>query len=334
MLLYCLYLSAQVRYLDKSLPCIEKNFNLQIHMTSTTSTNPTKTYGKGLYNVEMIARTSFGCADTIQKSFNIVGPSANLELDSQEICIGESIRLDISDEEDISFYSWDFGDGTVIRNEPSVNYTYTEINDNGTMEVILHLESESTGCTTDKFIQVDVHEIYADFIQLEGNDHCFGVIELENNSQGADNFIWDLGNGDMSSDRHLFYTYDSIQTYPITLIASHEATGCTDSITVEIAPQGGDNLFDFPNVFSPNGDGNNDVFNVYVDPIYEEVVEVTHMEVYNRWGKLVYSSHDQNGWDGTFNGNYLNPDVYAYNIELTIKDCKDVQKRGNITIIK
>ena len=68
-----------------------------------------------------------------------------------------------------------------------------------------------------------------------------------------------------------------------------------------------------PNAFSPNGDGRNDLFQVYnTCPI-----EGFHVEVYNRWGGLVYESDDiQSGWDGKQNGQNAAGGVYVYAVTI------------------
>jgi gliding motility-associated-like protein len=68
-----------------------------------------------------------------------------------------------------------------------------------------------------------------------------------------------------------------------------------------------------PNAFSPNGDGRNDLFQVYnTCPI-----EGFQIEIYNRWGGLVYQSDDiQSGWDGRQNGQAAAAGVYVYAVTI------------------
>lgn len=66
-----------------------------------------------------------------------------------------------------------------------------------------------------------------------------------------------------------------------------------------------------PNVFSPNGDGRNDLFEL----MGPDVTPVK-MQVYNRWGSLVYEAEgSQASWDGTFNGQDAASGLYVYRIE-------------------
>lgn len=67
-----------------------------------------------------------------------------------------------------------------------------------------------------------------------------------------------------------------------------------------------------PNAFTPNGDGLNNQFRMVV---LEGLALVELMQVYDRWGKLVFSSTDpQAAWDGTVDGKAAPADVYAYAI--------------------
>lgn len=85
-----------------------------------------------------------------------------------------------------------------------------------------------------------------------------------------------------------------------------------------------------PSGFSPNGDGNNDILNVYgiADASTYE------FEVYNRWGERIFYSVDKSqGWDGSYNGTPVPAGVYAYRYNIKIKD-KEYQTKGNVTLVR
>jgi len=92
-----------------------------------------------------------------------------------------------------------------------------------------------------------------------------------------------------------------------------------------------------PNVFSPNGDGFNDFFTLFTD---SDVQKITLMEIYTRWGDLVFRKADFDpnipnlGWDGKFDGENLNPGVYVYRIEIIYGDGLEDQLAGDITIVR
>ena len=92
------------------------------------------------------------------------------------------------------------------------------------------------------------------------------------------------------------------------------------------------NIF-FPNAFTPNGDGINDVYM----PVGDGVLSF-NMSIYNRWGQLVFESSDANHiWDGTYNGKPLVSDKYLYMATYsgyTNKRLHTYSQEGNIAIIR
>ncbi|HTJ12415.1 MAG TPA: gliding motility-associated C-terminal domain-containing protein [Dinghuibacter sp.] len=107
-----------------------------------------------------------------------------------------------------------------------------------------------------------------------------------------------------------------------TSTASARASGVSDNPL-------GDNIF-VPNVFSPNGDGNNDVLYVYSNAIATMV-----FRIYNQWGQEVFESRSVNtGWDGTMGGQKQPVGVYVYVLQATMQDGTVVNKKGSVTLIR
>ena len=85
----------------------------------------------------------------------------------------------------------------------------------------------------------------------------------------------------------------------------------------------------FPNSFSPNGDGTNDVLFVR-----GEYIESMELVIYDRWGEKVFETTSQAvGWDGTFNGKLLDPDVYGYHLMVQCIGGDQHIEKGNVTIL-
>ena len=85
-----------------------------------------------------------------------------------------------------------------------------------------------------------------------------------------------------------------------------------------------------PNAFSPNGDNSNDV--LFVRGKY---IEEMDFFIYDRWGQLVFESHNPDlGWDGTFKGNELAPDVYGYYLRVLCIGGDQHMEKGNVTILQ
>jgi gliding motility-associated-like protein len=85
-----------------------------------------------------------------------------------------------------------------------------------------------------------------------------------------------------------------------------------------------------PNIFSPNADGQNDV-------LYLRGNGIAAMEfcIYSRWGEQVYCSTNQNqGWDGTYNGQPVQPGVFAWSAALTFDDGRQQTASGTVTVVR
>jgi gliding motility-associated-like protein len=85
-----------------------------------------------------------------------------------------------------------------------------------------------------------------------------------------------------------------------------------------------------PNIFSPNGDGNNDLFLVR-----GEQVSQVDLKIFNRWGNLVFETQELlSGWDGRCNGKECPEGVYFYSASITYVSGKIEAKKGNVTLVK
>jgi gliding motility-associated-like protein len=105
-----------------------------------------------------------------------------------------------------------------------------------------------------------------------------------------------------------------------------------DSILIRVQQNNCDAEFFIPNAFSPNGDGINDIFRAR----YPCPVEEYYMIVYNRWGLKVFESNDINlGWDGRYNGEREQAEVYAFYVEYKpVGSAIKIAKKGNVTLLE
>jgi gliding motility-associated-like protein len=91
------------------------------------------------------------------------------------------------------------------------------------------------------------------------------------------------------------------------------------------------NIF-IPSAFTPNGDGNNDVFQ-----IYGNCIASMKISIFNRWGEKVFESNEINqAWDGFYNG-AIQTGVYTYTLNVEFKDGRkdnSNERRGSITLIR
>ena len=114
------------------------------------------------------------------------------------------------------------------------------------------------------------------------------------------------------------------------------AGGCKarDRVTVAVICNGA-NVF-IPNTFSPNGDGANDVFY----PRGSGLFSIRSLRIFNRWGEMVFEKNNFNpndansGWNGTYKGLKLTPDVFVYTVEIVCDNSSILTFKGNIALIQ
>ncbi|MCC6690469.1 MAG: gliding motility-associated C-terminal domain-containing protein, partial [Bacteroidia bacterium] len=124
-----------------------------------------------------------------------------------------------------------------------------------------------------------------------------------------------------------------VSTTTYTLVVSN-TNNCTDtaSITIYVSPRCADEKTIFiPNIFSPNGDGKNDVLKLEGTGISN-----IYFAIYNRWGNLIFETHNQSrGWDGTQRGNPCEAGTYVYYLRATCsKTNSEVSLKGNVSLIR
>ncbi|XZF12804.1 PKD domain-containing protein [Chitinophagaceae bacterium MMS25-I14] len=112
--------------------------------------------------------------------------------------------------------------------------------------------------------------------------------------------------------------------------------GCTDSDDVRINVICQQSQLYIPNTFTPNQDGQNDRFY----PRGKGIRIIKSFKIYNRWGEVIFekSSIDvndfNNGWDGTYKGKTLPPDVFVYTIDGTCDTGEEFSWQGDISLIR
>ena len=154
-------------------------------------------------------------------------------------------------------------------------------------------------------------------------------------STGADSWQWDFGDGtNPSTVQNPTHTYEIEGQFDVILIVTNSTSGCTDRDSVVIIATEEKAMIVFiPDIFSPNGDGENDVLYVRGKGIAS-----LNFLIYERWGELVFEANMDEamnqGWDGTFKGKESSPAVFVYYLKVVFKNGEEKEQTGNITLIK
>lgn len=177
-------------------------------------------------------------------------------------------------------------------------------------------------------------------VSVQGNSNAAFSTQLEprcdglrawlfNETPGAGSFLWDFGNGESSTEQNPQFVFPNGEPISITLTVV-DGSGCSSSITQNLSTY---NFADFvslelPNVFTPNGDGDNDVFkpnsNVVLGPC-------ASFSVFNRWGSEVFiSTGGDIAWSGfTFAGEPAQEGTYFYILEV-----EGIQMKGHVQLMR
>jgi gliding motility-associated-like protein len=122
----------------------------------------------------------------------------------------------------------------------------------------------------------------------------------------------------------------------IFLLSVTDGFGCRAEAPISLIVEHPRRLF-IPNAFSPNGLGDNELFFPYGAG---EVAEIERMDIYNRWGGLMYQRNNfppndpSYGWDGRLNGKTLPAAVYVYYLEVRFTDGKRITYTGDVVLVR
>jgi gliding motility-associated-like protein len=115
-------------------------------------------------------------------------------------------------------------------------------------------------------------------------------------------------------------------------VTVYDQYGCEGEAAVTIREQCPTRTY-IPNAFSPNYDGTNDTFTV----LGTDIVSL-HLQVFDRWGTLLFESTDFTPWDGRYRGRWVNPGVYVWVavIEGINENAEPYTERltGSVTVVK
>lgn len=311
-------------------PSLDSDTSATVLATPSTST----TYYVTGSNVQ-------GCTGSASAIVNLfTTPSITVSSVPGSGCIPLPVDFNPDVEPVASSYNWDFGDpGSGNENSSTQQSPIHVYHNAGSYDVSLDVISVE-GCPGSAVFpslvntfDVPVATFLADSTTLNMMNPTVGFNDM---STGALNWYWDFGEpgsytnySNLSNPTH---TFGSAGEYLVWMVVDNGF--CSDSAyTIINVIQ--DIAFYMPNAFSPfNEDGVNDVFGP--SGIGAGLGDNTYsLRVYDRWGNLVFESKDFNqGWDGKYNGNFVDPGVYTYFVEVQYADKLWRKFWGKVTLVE
>jgi gliding motility-associated-like protein len=272
------------------------------------------------------------CGDTATQSITVnalPSPVATADLTSgcAPLCVQFSESVSIS----CNSLNYNFGDGTTSTSSGPAHCYLTP----GTYAYTITC-TDANGCigtsTVPAGITVNAVPAAAFTISPSGVIPVNTAVTFTDASVSGGSQLWNFGDpasatntSFLSADIH---SYASEGTYCITLVSGNTG-GCVDTAS-ECIVVANDATVNVPNVFTPNGDGHNDVFFISSTGVKELTCTL-----YDRWGlKIAELSSVNERWDGrTTSGNMATDGVYYYMLTVTGLNDKTIQKQGFVQLL-
>jgi gliding motility-associated-like protein len=278
----------------------------------------------GNYKLGVIETNKFGCVgDTIWLEVFVNRTIFPTIYGREFICEGETIQLRASSEDsvykDIS-YEWSTGD--ISENIELTLFKTTKI------FCVLYYNGDAID-TAFKTISVIPNSRYnfswSPLFPKQGENITFSFNNKENLR-----FAWVI-NGVLVDTLNDSYTtiLDSIGFNKVDLVI-YNTLGCeavkTNRINIE-----GENLFQVPNAFTPNGDGNNDEFYFKLP----EGIKDCKIIIFNRWGTKVFETNETSEirWDGKYMGRIIEKGAYIIDITVNTFENRYLHQSGTLAVL-
>lgn len=284
----------------------------------------------GVYSVTYTdAHTCTGTASYILISPNEI--FVEVVATQQVRCFGESngsIQINPSGGNPPYYYRWANGATT-----PSLNNTVA-----GTYELTI---TDADNCALDTVfyitepnemnISIYLSTLESDTLDI-GGSAALSVAYSANTSTPS--FKWSPATGLSCTDCENPVASPLQTTVYIVVMIDTNDCRVVDSVTIYVQDE---HSIYVPNAFTPNGDGNNDVFNAFTTYYLSY-----RMSIFNRWGEKLFETtvagdninNNYSGWNGTYKGALQSPGVYVYDITVTYLDGKTIHKYGSVALIR
>lgn len=294
--------------------------------TSSIIEDPQHAYNTyGNIPVQLIVTATNGCTDTISHTVEVYPlpqPSFTSSIACEEYPTYFTNTSFIPTGSIVN-YVYDFN-GIGGSTEEDGQFTFPTA---GTYFVSLTAVSDF-GCSETVIEQVTVNDIPNAEFTANPNPALVSqdILFTDVTSGNIVSWQWEFGDGQGDNQEITNHSYNAGGVYYVTLTIE-DAIGCIDSITKPISVA---LLPVLPSGFSPNGDGENDIFLIRGGPF-----QSVDFKIYNNWGELIFTSTDAAiGWDGTFKGDEAQLGVYTWTFVVDMGSNYIVKESGDVTLIR
>jgi gliding motility-associated-like protein len=295
---------------------------------TSTAFEPNHTYAaSGTYSVKLKLTDPTACnlADSIVKTVKVQAYKAD-DYGSDTICEGESTLINFTPSKSYNSYLWVPGkylsDSTILHpiSTPAKSIDYTLVGDDGV-------------CKDTMFYNIIVIPSLGFLNATVDND---SLVKGQSTTLHVTPSTWAV-NWSPSSSLNDYTLVNPIATppqstmYTVTLAQSNLNCASSDSVFVFVYDvQCNEKDVYVPNIFTPNGDGKNDMLYVRGNNIKE-----LYFTIYDRWGEKMFETTDQHvGWDGVYKGMTSDPAVFVYYLKVRCAGEKEFFIKGNITVMR
>lgn len=290
-----------------------------------TQQNPILNFDStGTHLVRLAVSTAELCnSDTVQAYFTINATPA-ISMSAHDTCIYDLIPFmatNLADSVAIQSWYWNFGDGDADSSE---NPAHAFQKGGAYLASVFALGMD--GCYSDTLTDsIHIQALHA----FAGDDTILARGQpLPLNGTGGTYYSWTPAEWITNpgiSDPIATPTQDI--TYLLTVSSPQ---GCEDTASIAVKVYTGPEFY-VPTAFTPNGDGRNDVFR----PIPVGISHINFFRVYDRWGKMVYSTDQyMQGWDGKINGRNAGIGGYVWEVQGVDYLGKTLDQKGVVTLLR
>ncbi len=283
----------------------------------------------GLY--EMVF--SYGVCEQIRELDVVINPEIAANIGGQDdYCERDTLRLIAEGAGDLQTFTWTNPAGIQLTDQ-ILEIPFANFEQEGWYELII--DNGSCKDTTREFIRL-LPTPTLSLPEIEVSKFCDPLVLAPNLSGDLDvTYDWQPNEGlscadcpNPSIERPTNYYYQ---------LKVENEFACQDSAAIFVFLEQEDLIY-VPNVFTPNGDGENDYFQLFPSC---GVAEINRFQVYNRAGSLVYAvaavrdfSNQNLFWDGFINSSQANRGVYIWLLELTLIDGTKKKLSGDVSLLR